>query len=264
MRYGSIYLITNSVTGRKYVGQTIFCVSTRWKSHIIDKSDSLIHLAIEKHGVHNFIFEELCSAYNQTDLNYLEEHFIQYHKSYGPYGYNRTFGGNASTGKFTDEVRLKMRMVKLGKERDFYKKRTIIQVNQSGSVKVKEITHAQRLDGEPVLTDYNPSTSPRQPSKYESLKEEIIRIYNESNSSYVVANKFDLDKSHVCRYLKKWGVMRNQAQAASNRNNNRYKLDEKLVQSIKTEYEKDNNLSRVSRDLNVSIKTVRRVFGLKR
>lgn len=46
-------------------------------------------------------------------------------------------------------------------------------VNQSGRIESNNSDHAQRLEGEPVKAEYNPSTSPRQPE----MVEDIVRPY---------------------------------------------------------------------------------------
>lgn len=254
MRYGSIYLIKNKVNGKKYVGQTIFSVDVRWKSHI-SSDKSVVSKAIKKYGLENFEFIELCSAKTEIDLNELESYFIKLYDSAGLNGYNLTLGGDASCGKFTKEVRLKMRMAKLGK------KRKDIHANQSGSSK-EIFEHAQRLEGETENVN-NPSTSSRQPcvSKYELNKEEIISLYNENKSSYFIAKKLNLDKSHICRYLKKWEVLKSQSKAASIRNTTRYEISEFLKNKILERYRETKNISRVSRELGISRKTVYRVLG---
>lgn len=98
----------------------------------------------------------------------------------------------------------------------------INQVNQSGSAENKSSEHAQRLGSEAATAEYNLPTSPRGLSKYQILKEEIISLYHKTNSSYKVAETLDLDKKTVCKWLKTWGELRTQSQAASKRNINRY------------------------------------------
>lgn len=255
MRYGSIYLVTNKINSKKYIGQTIFPVEIRWKAHYKANSlSSALHSAIHKYGLENFTFEEICSAKNEDDLNFLEEYLIKYYNSYGNNGYNKTYGGDASSGKFTPEVREKMRLAKLGKKRGHYK------VNQSGSLETKESRHAQRLGDELAKANCNSPTSSRQPSKYEQLKEEIIKIYNESNSSHIVSEKLNLDKSMIISYLKKWEIAKNQSEAASQRNINRYLIDEEIKNLILVKYSLCNNKVQVAKELNISRKLVYRVL----
>ena len=59
MNYGYIYLITNLVNGKGYVGQTRRNVSQRWNEEIDNHSNQTIGYAIAKYGVDNFKFEVL-------------------------------------------------------------------------------------------------------------------------------------------------------------------------------------------------------------
>lgn len=255
MRYASIYLIINKINNKKYIGQTIFCVEDRWKAHIRSKnSNAPLHLAFKKYGVENFSFIELCSTTSEENTNYLEEYFIKYYKCYGNKGYNRTYGGDASSGKFTEEVRLKMRLAKLGKPGNNRKG------NQSGSTEDKKSGHAQRLEDETTNVEYNSSTSFRQPSKFEINKDKIIEIYLKSNSTYKVKEELDLEVTSVKNYLRKWGVLKSQSEAASQRNKNRYKVNDELKNKIVETYQILKSGNKTAKELNVPEKTVYRVL----
>lgn len=87
-----IYLITNKVNGKKYVGQSID-IEERWKSHIWEskKSEYIIHRAMRKYGIDNFDFSilEECSV---DKLNEREIYWISELDTYNN-GYNMTIGG---------------------------------------------------------------------------------------------------------------------------------------------------------------------------
>jgi len=54
---GIIYIITNKITGKQYVGQTIQKLNRRWGQHITNAKnglDYLIYRSMRKHGVENF------------------------------------------------------------------------------------------------------------------------------------------------------------------------------------------------------------------
>lgn len=53
-----IYLITNLINGKQYVGQTIYTAEQRFKQHL--RGDLYIDKAIRKYGVENFKLEVLC------------------------------------------------------------------------------------------------------------------------------------------------------------------------------------------------------------
>ena len=87
-----IYLITNKVNGKKYVGQSID-IEERWKRHIIasKKSELHIHRAIRKYGIDNFDF----SILEECSVDKLDEREIYWISELDTYnnGYNMTIGG---------------------------------------------------------------------------------------------------------------------------------------------------------------------------
>jgi hypothetical protein len=107
---GYIYLITNHINGKKYVGQTVNPIYHRWSKHIEEayggnKSNSLLHRAIIKYGASNFginILEECAD----TELNEKEKNYIKQYNTYYTYnkGYNMTWGGEGITKYGDDEI----------------------------------------------------------------------------------------------------------------------------------------------------------------
>ena len=85
-----IYLITNLLTGEKYVGQSTH-IEQRWEEHRFLNKPSLIHKMIEQYGIDNFKFEviEECPV---DALNEREIYWIKYYNSFEN-GYNLTRGG---------------------------------------------------------------------------------------------------------------------------------------------------------------------------
>jgi hypothetical protein len=95
MRYGSIYLVTNLITKKRYVGITTTTIKKRWISHCSPGgSCTYLHNSIKTHGKQNFLVEEICSAYNKRNLEFLEEFFINYYNTLADNdkGYNLTYG----------------------------------------------------------------------------------------------------------------------------------------------------------------------------
>ena len=58
MQMIGIYLITNRINGKKYVGQSKN-IKQRWKEHILKERNTMIHNAIKKYGEENFDFKIL-------------------------------------------------------------------------------------------------------------------------------------------------------------------------------------------------------------
>lgn len=95
---GYVYLITNLVNGKKYVGCTTTSLKHRWAQHLSQarsKSKFALHRAINKYGHHNFSVEILETIESSlVDLFSAEVHQISSNKSLAPVGYNLTVGGD--------------------------------------------------------------------------------------------------------------------------------------------------------------------------
>lgn len=94
-----VYLITNILNNKVYIGKTSSDTDRRWKDHIrVAQDDSYkkqaIHKAIAKYGVDNFEFSVL-KHFKSEDAAYKAEiKYIKKYKSYGTdAGYNETTGG---------------------------------------------------------------------------------------------------------------------------------------------------------------------------
>jgi group I intron endonuclease len=102
-----IYKITNIVNNKVYIGQTVKSLDYRKKQHIIranagERSHKL-YLAMRKHGIESFVFEELCSALKEDNLNSLEQEFILEYNSYKS-GYNSTEGGDTVSPEMRSKI----------------------------------------------------------------------------------------------------------------------------------------------------------------
>lgn len=168
MKYGIIYLITNLVNGKKYVGQTTKDLFSRFASHCSDKRNRHISNAINTYGVQKFKVEEIYSAFDLESLNSAEVYFVNYFNSMYPNGYNHRAGGNQN-GTCSNELKNKISKAKKGKPNLKLKNRIIsekqrleiskalggqkiVSVNQiTGEVKVYPTVHATKQDG------HNPS-----------------------------------------------------------------------------------------------------------
>lgn len=91
---GKIYLITNLINNKKYVGQTVMTLKQRWNKHLSNSrtlNPTGIAGAIKKYGEQNFSMELLATC-KIEDLNELEEYYIKKYNSFND-GYNLTLGG---------------------------------------------------------------------------------------------------------------------------------------------------------------------------
>lgn len=92
---GFIYMVTNKVTGKSYIGQTRNTVEFRWRQHYKAKDNKYFHKAIQKYGKENFEVTtlEVCPV---EQLNDREIYYINKYDTFAN-GYNLTKGGTAYT-----------------------------------------------------------------------------------------------------------------------------------------------------------------------
>lgn len=97
-----IYLITNQITGKCYVGQTRRSLAQRFCSHkrVVGKANACKALsdAMLVHGTDNFTIELLRTCESQEEMNHWEIHFIAKFGTFAPGGYNLTLGGGGKSG----------------------------------------------------------------------------------------------------------------------------------------------------------------------
>lgn len=114
---GVIYLRTNTVNGKKYVGQAtdLKARQRKWKANC-QYAGKAIDAAKNKYGLEAFDFEILKECKDE-ELNRWEMYYIKELNTKAPYGYNLTDGGNATKGyTHTEETKKKMSKAKKGKE----------------------------------------------------------------------------------------------------------------------------------------------------
>lgn len=108
--YGRVYLITNLVNGKQYVGKTTQTIKERFKAHT-GRSNSknfykmAIAMAIKKYGKESFKIEELAISYTKEQLKFSEGFYINYFNTLSPNGYNITniINGNDKHSKESKE-----------------------------------------------------------------------------------------------------------------------------------------------------------------
>lgn len=98
---GQIYLITNNINGKQYVGQTHHTAEERFKEHIYGRTRDdrkfccPLYMAMNKYGVENF---SMC-VLEECDDTLLDEKEIYWIDKLGTFeknGYNATRGGKGS------------------------------------------------------------------------------------------------------------------------------------------------------------------------
>ena len=92
-RVSGIFSITNNLTGKQYIGQSID-IYALWKKYKYNYNtgNSEIFSDMRTFGIENFSFKiiEKCPIYL---LNDKEKYYIQLYNTISPNGYNKTTGG---------------------------------------------------------------------------------------------------------------------------------------------------------------------------
>ena len=104
--YGVIYCATNTINGKRYIGQTIRGLHRRKIEHIWYAkrgSDLPLPRAIGKYGEDSFEWTVIDEAYDSEELNKKEIKWIEYHNSFYD-GYNATIGGQIGMSEDPDEM----------------------------------------------------------------------------------------------------------------------------------------------------------------
>jgi hypothetical protein len=119
VRVGFIYMITNLLNGKKYIGQTTRDPETRWKEHCIPVKNgrfnkSLIRRAITAHGAGSFKYEVVAMVPVKA-LNNVEFNFIRHYKTLAPSGYNCVSISETYCWEISKVTRLKMSEARKGK-----------------------------------------------------------------------------------------------------------------------------------------------------
>ena len=117
MGYGIVYLATNRVTGKSYVGQTMFSLEDRKAGHEHQSKMGggwIFHKSIRKHGPESFSWKVLCEADNKFELDNAESIFINAFNALSPNGYNLREGG--SHGKLHLSTCAKISKLQTGKK----------------------------------------------------------------------------------------------------------------------------------------------------
>lgn len=98
---GWIYLITNKLNNKKYVGKTAQDdPNNRWKEHQRDytrpqREQRPLYKAMIKYGIENFEYQ-LLEEVDNSKLNEREMYYIDLYNTFGSDGYNATMGGDGA------------------------------------------------------------------------------------------------------------------------------------------------------------------------
>ena len=120
MSIGYIYVITNKLNNKKYVGQKLGSFNERYWG-----SGSYIKNAIKHYGIKNFNREIVCWCDSRDELCDKELYYIEYYNTLAPNGYNLTLNTFIS-GRRQKHSQITIEKIKLTRSKFSKEKRDAI------------------------------------------------------------------------------------------------------------------------------------------
>lgn len=205
----TLYLITNSVNGKVYVGYTGKTAQKRFALHLRDARakrswNRAIYRAIRKHGDRSFSVLVLEQVDSLEMAKVREMHYIStYCSTDQKCGYNMTLGGDgtpsedtkkkisaANTGKrMSDEFRRKCSAAKSGPRHPLWGKKMPVEV----AAKIG-MAHIGRWVG------------PKHPAWREIPVNQVVDLYRFGISTHGIGKLFEVDHTTIMDRLKMAGV----------------------------------------------------------
>jgi hypothetical protein len=159
-----VYLVTNDLTGKVYIGKTTRSLAIRRGNHLWDArtgSPRFFHRALRKYGVDSFTWETLTECPTEAQAFEVERYWIRAFKSNDPlHGYNQTNGGEGASGaKVSEKNKQKSRermlghKIGLGRKMSDYTKQRVSEAKykkviciEEGKVFASQIDAAEHYD----------------------------------------------------------------------------------------------------------------------
>lgn len=207
MKFGKIYLITNDVNLKVYVGQTIQTLNKRFNGHCCySKSDRSINMyikrAIHKYGRDKFHIQliEECPV---NILDEREKYWINFYNSYNT-GYNLTLGGQDSNYFNINKLENIIDIKKFEQYILEFKPLVSEVANHFGISKCSVYNLIKRINNPNlILNSYNP----RKGKTIEDIdKEELINLYKEGWSILDLVKKYHIRKNKISKFIRESGI----------------------------------------------------------
>lgn len=209
----TIYLLTNTINGKKYVGQTWEAKETRWQKHYSSSEKTCVKLnrAIAKYGKEAFAIETLTTAKTQEKADRLEAYYIEQYDTITN-GYNIRSGG--SRGKHSDETKKKMSLVHRGVQHSDEAKKKMsvarkgVPLKHNKQFKIGQVSPFKgKSHSEESRHKLSLSHQGSRPYRRKVNHEDVIAEYKSGGvSSSGLSKKYDVSKAQICRILKSAGV----------------------------------------------------------
>lgn len=206
-KLGKIYIITNDINNKVYIGQTIQTLKKRFNGHCCysksDRSSSMyIKRAIHKYGKDKFHI----SLIEECPIDSLNEREIYWIGKYDSYnnGYNLTLGGQSSNSFSINKL---LNTVDIKKFEDYileFKPLATEVAAHFGICKCSVYNLIKELNNPNlILNSYNPK-------KAKSINDidsrELISLYNNGWSILDLVKKYHIRKSKISTFLRENGI----------------------------------------------------------
>lgn len=188
---GIVYIITNSINGKVYIGQTIQSLKDRWYGHCRincskNEADMCIKRAILKYGKENFNIREL-ERCRVEDLDEREIYYIDLYNSFNN-GYNSTKGGRSGVKPLKLDINQQNSCIDLYKAGFSFRN-----IAKEFSVDKATIKHIIKINNIPL----------RSTRTYKLCQEDRLKIIEESSymSRKELMNRWNISKSYLSQLL---------------------------------------------------------------
>lgn len=206
-KLGKIYLISNDVNNKLYVGQTLQTLNKRFNGHCCysksDRSSNMyIKRAIHKYGRDKFHIKliEECSI---NLLNEREKYWINYYDSYNT-GYNLTLGGQSSNYFSLHRLEDTVDIEKFEQYILEFKPLVGEVSSHFGISKCSVYNLIKRLNNPNlILNSYNPRKAK---SINDIDSKELKKLYLEGWSIQDLVRKYKIRKDKISKFLREQGI----------------------------------------------------------
>lgn len=194
-----IYLVTNLVNNKKYIGQTKKGrLKRRWFEHSkVDLNDNRVfHNAIKKYGIENFKIEIIETNISEELIDEREKYYIEYFNTFylNNQGYNMTLGGQGVHGyTFSEETKqlISESNIKAWQEiKKDHKKYTQLCLNRSKALKGRKMPDTQKIKLSKIASQRIGEKNPFFGKHFSEESKEKLRNALAKNFSPI--NAFDL------------------------------------------------------------------------
>lgn len=197
-----IYLITNLVNGKVYVGQTVRTLNIRWYMHKYDADRDEqfpICRAIRKYGIDAFTIRQIDKAESREQADFLEMSWIFLMDSRNKgIGYNVREGGNSSPMAQTTKDAL--RASRLGRPRSAETKALLSEAGKMAWVLGKHQGHPHT---EEYKRKQKGSRTGHKSAKWKPLNNELlVFLYNNHVSQEDMSKHFGVNTKTIDKHLK--------------------------------------------------------------